>query len=247
MTNTAMEDTAILIDTETTGAMNFPLIYDFGAIIFNTKTFEVLEKINYFIEDMFLEQQVVMQSAYYKNKFPQYYKKIALRQVPMKPFAYVRAVVLNAMKKYNVKTVMAYNCDFDKKATNSTREFLTNKKEKYFFPYGTEYECIWNMACQTIGSSTDFVKWALANNKTKVKSGNIETSAEVMYQFLTGNTGFIEEHTALSDCEIELEIYKACMRFENANEIDRGIYKMCWRLPQAVRNTQEILELQGKI
>ena len=34
-------------------------------------------------------------------------------------------------------------------------------------------------------------------------------TAEVCYRFLTGDTSFVEEHTALADCEIEMEILKA--------------------------------------
>ena len=41
-------------------------------------------------------------------------------------------------------------------------------------------------------------------------AGNIRTGAEYAYRFCSGDFGFIEDHTALSDAVIETEIMAAC-------------------------------------
>ena len=42
------------------------------------------------------------------------------------------------------------------------------------------------------------------------EAGNLRTGAEYAYRFCRGDWGFIEDHTALSDAEIETEILAAC-------------------------------------
>ena len=42
-------------------------------------------------------------------------------------------------------------------------------------------------------------------------SGNPKSSAEIVYRYLSSNDDFIEEHTALSDCEIEADILLAAI------------------------------------
>ena len=38
------------------------------------------------------------------------------------------------------------------------------------------------------------------------EKGNIQTKAEVVYRYLTGNVEFVEEHTGLADVMVEKEI-----------------------------------------
>lgn len=43
------------------------------------------------------------------------------------------------------------------------------------------------------------------------ESGNYSTNAEITYRFISGNTEFNEDHTALSDAEIEFSILSECV------------------------------------
>ena len=44
------------------------------------------------------------------------------------------------------------------------------------------------------------------------KKRSLQTSAEVVYRFLTSNTDFIEEHTAFEDSKIEMQIFLECLK-----------------------------------
>ena len=51
----------------------------------------------------------------------------------------------------------------------------------------------------------DFKKWC-EEYEAFSESGNYSTTAENVYRYISGNTEFVEEHTALADSEIETEI-----------------------------------------
>ena len=65
-----------------------------------------------------------------------------------------------------------------------------------------------------------------------------KTTAESFYSFLTNNADYNEEHTALEDSLIELEILKAC--------ISRGAaWQTEYTCPRSIpRNTQKILTIK---
>ena len=64
-------------------------------------------------------------------------------------------------------------------------------------------------------------------NGYKTKNGQYRKTAEILYQFISGNHDFEEEHTGLADVMIEKEILAYCFRqkkpmrkllFENSKE-----------------------------
>jgi len=62
-------------------------------------------------------------------------------------------------------------------------------------------------------------------------AGNVKTGAEFAYRFCIGDHGFIEDHTALSDCVIEVEILRQC--FKTKKKIPYGKYNQApWRIVQ---------------
>jgi hypothetical protein len=136
------------------------------------------------------------------------------------------------MKTYKVKKVGAYNMGFDKKALNNVLRYATKSRLRWFFPFGTEYFCIWNMACNTLLNTTSYIKFAERNGLESIK-GNLVTSAEACYKFITDTIDFRESHTGLEDVEIEVEIMARC--YKTHKKLDTKINGYCWRLPQIKR------------
>jgi hypothetical protein len=60
--------------------------------------------------------------------------------------------------------------------------------------------------------------------------GNISTSAETVYRFLTNNLDFQEEHKGLEDVLIETAIFAKCVA--KKKKMSRKINRGCWRLAQ---------------
>jgi hypothetical protein len=57
------------------------------------------------------------------------------------------------------------------------------------------------------------------------ESGNYSTSAETAYKFVTKTIDFVEEHTALADSLIELDILVACVDGGEDWVADYTVYK----------------------
>jgi hypothetical protein len=73
-------------------------------------------------------------------------------------------------------------------------------------------------------------------------AGNLKTSAEVAYRYITKNADFSEEHTGLEDVRIETEILRKVLK--GRMKYDTAINAGCWRIPQ--RRRKELAE-EGQI
>lgn len=234
----------LVLDVETAGDVEKnPLCYDVGFLVADKKG-NIYEEHSFAIEEVF-DDDALMRSAYYYTKLPLYREKISQGIMKVKPFRYVRKVILNLIEKYNIKQVAAYNAYFDfVKALNNTWQELTNYP--FFFPYevgkNLEINCIWHMACQTIFSQKTFPKWAIENGFYS-KSGNLKTNAEVAYNWLMKSDDFVEEHTGLEDARIETEIMAWCYR--QHKKMSRKINRMCWRIPTKI-HSEKISEINMK-
>lgn len=218
----------LVLDTETANTLEQPFVYDLGFAVCD-KQGNIYEEHSFIIYEIFFGMKDIMQSAYYANKLPQYYEGIKSGKWEIRTLYTVRKIILDTLKKYNIKAVCAYNCNFDRNALNWTLRYITKSKMRYFFPYGTEFYCIWNMCCQTLLMQKTFDKVAFENEWIK-ESGNVQTSAEIAHRYITNNTDFEECHTGLEDVQIEVGIMARC--FAQHKKMDKGIYRLCWRLPQ---------------
>lgn len=234
----------LVLDVETAGDVGKnPLCYDVGFVVADKKG-NIYEEHSFAISEIF-DDDALMRSAYYYTKLPLYREKISQGIMKVKPFRYVRRVILNIIEKYNIKTVAAYNAYFDfVKALNNTWQELTNYP--FFFPYevgkNLEINCIWHMACQTIFSQKSFPKWAFENGYYS-KAGNLKTNAEVAYNWMMKTTDFVEEHTGLADVYIEVAIMAWC--YKQHKKMNRKINRMCWRIPTKV-HSEKIAEINMK-
>ena len=218
----------LVIDIETANITENALAYDIGFAIADKKG-RVYDTYSYVVKEMFSDYMDLMETAYYHEKLPQYFEDLGNKKREMQSIYYIRRKVHELMKEYNIKDVFAYNCNFDKNGLNTTMRYLTKSFCRWFFPYGTEFHCIWHMACQVLFTQRTFQKMATENN-WKSASGNIKTSAEIAYNYIHCRNDFSEEHTGLEDVLIECEIMAKC--FRQHKKMDTSINRLCWRIPQ---------------
>ena len=76
------------------------------------------------------------------------------------------------------------------------------------------------------------------------EQGNYSTTAETVYKFITKNTEFEEEHTALADSLIELEILLETI--EKGAELEKE-YKTKVSIPRKVEKTMNIFVNKVKV
>lgn len=221
----------MVIDTETAGGLDNPLTYDVGLKVIdrNGTNYESLSLV---VADIYAGERELMKTAYYAEKLPKYEEKLKTGERKMVRFFTAKKMIAELMKKHNITKVYAYNMNFDKRALNNTQRFTTDERFKWFFPYGTDFRCIWNMACQLLLARPSYIKTAIRENWISEK-GNILTNAECCYRYITKNYNFVEEHQGLDDVNIETEILLAC--FRQHKKVESKPYSCCWRLVQKKR------------
>ena len=222
------EDKPLLtVDVESANDTTDAFVYDVGAdLSLNGKT---LEKKSYVIRDVFVYERELVKQAYYAEKIPLYIQDIQNHSRQMIDFLPMRKEILTMMKDYNCNTVCAYNCSFDRNALNTTLRYLTKSKQRWFFPYETDFICIWNMACQSICQLKEYKQFAEINNLISNNGKNYRATAETVYAFLTNNPSFAESHTGLQDVEIEKQIFTKCLQLDCDFPNGIGIKRNCWQ------------------
>ena len=218
----------LVIDTETCNTVEQPLPYDIGFAICD-RMGNIAEERSYVVAETFLDMKETMKSAYFAEKIPQYWEDIKNGTREIKSIYKIRKEVKDLMKKYNVKKVGAYNMGFDKRALNNVMRYATKSFCRWFFPFGTEFFCIWHLATQTLLQQKTFFKMAEKNGWFSEK-GNLLTNAEVTYNYINKMSDFKESHTGLEDVRIEIEIMAHC--FRQHKKMNTNINTSCWRLVQ---------------
>ena len=218
----------LVIDTETCNTVEQPLPYDIGFAICD-RMGNIAEERSYVVAETFLDMKDTMKSAYFAEKIPQYWEDIKNGTREIKSIYKIRKEVKDLMSKYNVKKVGAYNMGFDKRALNNVMRYTTKSFCRWFFPFGTEFFCIWHLATQTLLQQKTFFKMAEKNGWFSEK-GNLLTNAEVTYNYIKKMSDFKEEHKGLEDVRIEIEIMAHC--FRQHKKMNTNINTSCWRLVQ---------------
>ena len=218
----------LVIDTETCNTVEQPLPYDIGFAICD-RMGNIAEERSYVVAETFLDMKDTMKSAYFAEKIPQYWEDIKNGTRKIKSIYKIRREVKDLMNKYNVKKVGAYNMGFDKRALNNVMRYATKSFCRWFFPFGTEFFCIWHLATQTLLQQKTFFKMAEKNGWFSEK-GNLLTNAEVTYNYIKKMSDFKEEHKGLEDVRIEIEIMAHC--FRQHKKMNTNINTSCWRLVQ---------------
>ena len=218
----------LVLDTETANSVEEPLPYDIGYAICDRQG-NIYLKRSFIVAEIFLDMADVMNSAYYAEKIPMYWEDIKQGKRTIKQMWNIRRIMLDDMKKYKIKQVGAYNMAFDQRALNNLIRYISKSFKRYWFPFGTKYFCIWNMACQVLLDRTTYAKFAYKNGLVS-EAGNLQTSAEATYKYITNKVDFVESHTGLEDVEIEVDIMAYCYR--QHKKMNTNIYRGCWRIPQ---------------
>ena len=213
------------VDTETCNSLvdenekldlSNSLVYDIGWAIVD-KYGKPYKTRSYVVEEIFYDS-VLMDSAYYKEKIPQYLEDIEQGKRIVAPFNKIRMILLSDRKKWNCKAVFAHNAYFDYNALNVTARYLTGSKVRYFFPYKVDIWDTLRMSRNTIGKTEKYSKYCAENGYlTNHKTPQNRLTAEILYRYIKNDPHFVESHTGLEDVEIEKDIFAYCMKKGDRN------------------------------
>lgn len=221
----------MVLDVETTnnqiGVKNAPndgLVYDLGFTIIDKKG-NIYAKRSFAIKEIF-DWKELMDTAYYKNKLPKYYERLAKGAMEKISIWEARKRIKSAIEYFGIKEVYAFNANFDYTTLNNTVRYLSGSSCRWFFPYETQICDIWHIACQVLGTQKTF-QWENVRNS----NGNLITNAERMFGYCE-QIDFEEEHTGLADAIVESQVLARCL--SSHKSINKKINRACWRIPQRV-------------
>lgn len=217
-----------IFDTETT-SLDKPFCYNIGYVIANERGETIIER--EFVVEQIWHNLPLFQSAYYANKRPLYVQAMRSRLARMDKFGYICAQMRRDFKQYEVSAAYAFNSSFD---------------ENVF-----EFNCDWFKCINPfdeipIYDIRGYVHHWLISEKYKrfceenerfSDTGNYSTTAETVYQYISGFHDFEEDHTALSDARIETDILTACVNAGATLGVD---YKAKRSIPRTISRTLHI-------
>ena len=184
-------------------------VYDVGYTITNRKG-EIISSFNALVLEIFTDASKMMGAFYAKKLFTHYAPMLNRSEVALMPWADIVAQIRYDMALYNVNVISAYNLGFDRRVMRQTDALLRGgNAQNPIVENGVELLDIWQFACETKLSQVTYKELARSRGWVSDK-GNIRTGAEYAYRFCSGDHGFIEDHTALSDALIETDILAAC-------------------------------------
>lgn len=195
-----MQKHYMVLDTETCTDARVP--YDVAWIVVDRRG-NVVDRFNGLTGEVFNNptMRYILRNDSFAKRKASFYLDHRPAYAQIMPFEQIMNHTRVAISYYNA-TMVAYNANFDKNVLNNYAQVLFDHK---FFEDNTPIWDLWTMALNIICDSKNYVQWCKNCNFITDK-GNLKSSAESVYSYLTGNIDFEEEHTALADCEIEAQI-----------------------------------------
>lgn len=222
-----------VFDTETIST-NKPFVYNIGYLIYDTETEKTLLKKDFVVKEIWQNKEL-FETAYYAEKRQIYINRMRARKVKMLSFKDILKEIENDINYFNVEIGYAFNSPFDTRVF----EFNTDWFKKSNPLDNLRILDIATFVHNKIAFTKEYQQFC-EENELFTESGNYSTTAESVTRFLRNDNEFIEEHTALADSEIELEILLECVK--RGCEFDKE-YKKYSSIPRRktvkinVRNT----------
>ena len=214
----------IVLDTETT-SLDKPFCYDMSWIIMDKDDGEIVNFQSHVVEQVW-HNLPLFESAYYKDKRTKYVDMMRKHEMVMDKWGYIMRKLKQDIIKYDIHEVYAYNAEFDDKVIAFNCDWFKCNNPLETIPI---YD-IWGYASAYITNTEDYKNFCETHARF-TDTGNYKGSAEVVYQYMTNDPDFIEEHMGLFDSEIESEILWECIQRGAVFGIDHKAVKV---LPRPV-------------
>ena len=186
------------LDSETVGGASAPTgMYNLGCTI-HDKNGHIFATCSMLVMEHYDE---IRTDDYAKKNFHLYEERLARGEMSaVATEEEAVSIVRNLCHFYGVRYVMAFNSGFDFCKT-ICRQLLDE----------FEFIDLWLMAVQTICHQKGYAKFCRENGFKSSSGKSCATSAESVYAYITNNPDYTEEHTALNDALIEMEIFVKCL------------------------------------
>ena len=220
----------VVFDTETIDTEH-PYCYNVGFVVYDTERKAILDMREYVVEQVW-HNPMLFSTAYYADKRPLYVSRMKGKKIKMTKWGYMCREMTTIFETLDVEMAFAYNSPFDKRVFEFNCEYFHTINPFDNIPIVDIIPYVHNK----IGFTPKF-KAFCEKHELFTESGNYSANAENVYRFISGDTEFIEEHTALADSKIELEILLECIK--RGCEWN-GEYKKYRSIPRKVERVLEV-------
>lgn len=211
-----------------------PIIYDIGWII-SDRQGNVIKEVSYLVHEVFFTP-TLFNTAFYGNKRPLYLERLAKGDILVRLwndiveeliddllfvdiacaynacFDFKKAIPFTEQyMKYFYKSPMVYQRWLNKQVKLALSD-MESKNETYLDPffdlrdYSFPIFDLWGGSCEKLINTLSYKKMLLESGNLSKSVHYYKSSAETVFQYVTRNIEFEEEHTALSDAYIETYI-----------------------------------------
>jgi len=218
----------MVLDTETSDLRPNNFIYDLGYVIATRN--EILCERNFIVKEIITNPTKMLGAFYARKIFSFYIPRIALGMLPLVPWQEIVEAFRKDFENFEVDVISAYNLDFDKSALDVTNKLLGTGNMLKFKPQLLD---LWMFAC-TASLNSRLYHQVAADQDWISDKGNVRTTAEKAYAFITGELDYVEQHTALADAKMETVILQRLLAKKQTIPYDK-IDSRPWRYAQTFR------------
>ena len=222
----------LVFDTETT-SLEKPFCYNIGYVVYDTESKETVLKRDYVVEQVW-HNLPLFESVYYHEKRPLYVSRMRARTVVLNKFGYICMQMIRDIKDHEITQAYAYNSAFDEKVFAFCCEWF---KVSNPLDLVSVYD-IRGYVHKQIAFTKEYQAFC-EEHALLTENENYSTTAESVQRYITQNVDFNEEHTALADSEIELNVLLYCVAWgcEFGKE-----YKVYRSIPRQKERTLTIVD-----
>ncbi len=202
-----MKNIIMVADTETIGLPPKNFVFDLGYTIADKKG-NILFEANHLVDEIATNGDIMMGAFYAKKIFSHYMPLIECGFIDIKPWNYIIEELRDVISTYNVNIFSAYNLGFDIKAMAATQQYLAHGK---ILKDKLKLLDLWQFSCEVLLNRPTYKNLAQQHGWIS-EAGNLRTTAEHSYRYISGHYQADEQHTALCDARIETQIMAKCYR-----------------------------------
>jgi hypothetical protein len=224
-----------VFDTETV-SVEKPFCYNVGLVIYDSEASEILHREEFVVEQIWHNNEL-FNTAYYAEKKPLYISRMKGKKISLEKWGYITQKMARLFKLYEVEIAFAYNSGFDERVFEFNCEWF-----KTINPFDNiPIRDIRGFAHHFICFKEDYKAYC-EENGLFTESGQYSSTAEALFRYISKDNEFIEEHTALADSEIELDILRECIERGADLSTDYKAYKS---VPRKIEKVLTVIDREG--
>ena len=208
-TNLFKKKYGILLDTETIMHEGKTLVYDVAWMVIDNQG-NILSRHNYIVDEVFNNFPAMFDSHFVTyDKYQTYQTMLQSAKVESHSIRRILRWLSRAIIGNDISFITAYNLGFDLRALKETAQYFDVCNPLEARADNLIFLDLWKLSQSHIATKP-YQKHCQVHGWLTEKRKQPKTTAETVYRWISKDDNFIESHTALADCEIEVVIYRKC-------------------------------------